>query len=65
MKGEDIMPQTKPWFLSKTIITSGVAFAIAVATAAGILDSETGAKIEGLLIPLILTFLRLGDQELV
>jgi hypothetical protein len=41
------MSQQKPWFLSKTIITSGVAFAVAVATAAGLLDAETGAKIEG------------------
>ncbi len=58
------MSDQKPWFVSKTIITSGVAFAVAIATAAGLLDAETGAKIQGLLIPLILTFLRLGDQEL-
>jgi hypothetical protein len=59
------MSDQKPWFISKTIITSGVAFALAIATASGLLDAETGAKIQGLLIPLILTFLRLGDQELV
>ncbi|MBM4327953.1 MAG: hypothetical protein AB1473_19075 [Thermodesulfobacteriota bacterium] len=54
----------KPWYLSRTIIVSGVAFAVALATAAGLIDVETGAKIEGLLVPLILTFLRLGDAEL-
>ncbi|MEW6110642.1 MAG: hypothetical protein AB1664_00805 [Thermodesulfobacteriota bacterium] len=55
----------KPWYLSRTIIVSGVAFAVALATAAGLIDVETGAKIEGLLVPLILTFLRLGDAELI
>ncbi len=59
------MSEQKPWFVSKTIITSGVAFVVAIVTAAGLIDAETGAKIEGLLIPLILTFMRLGDQELV
>jgi hypothetical protein len=54
----------KPWYLSRTIIVSGVAFAVALATAAGLIDVDTGAKIEGLLVPLILTFLRLGDAEL-
>ena len=54
----------KPWYLSRTIIVSGVAFAVALATAAGLIDVDTGAKIEGLLVPLILTFLGLGDAEL-
>lgn len=59
------MSMEKPWFLSKTIITSGVAFALAVAISAGLIDPEAGAKAQGLLIPLILTFLRLGKEELV
>ena len=59
------MQKEKPWFLSKTIITSGVAFAVAVATAAGFVDTETGIKIEALLVPLIFAFLRIGDKELV
>ncbi len=58
------MTGAKPWFLSKTIITSGVAFGVAVATSSGALDIETGAKIQGLLIPLVLTFLRVGNKEL-
>ncbi len=57
--------QTKPWFLSKTIITSGVAFAVATATAAGVLDAETGIKAEGLILPLVFAFLRLGAKEVV
>ncbi len=59
------MNGTKPWYLSKTIITSGVAFAVAIATSAGVIDLETGAKIQGLLIPLMLTFLRVSDKELI
>ncbi len=56
------MEKTKPWFLSKTVITSGGAFVVALATAAGFVDQETGLKIEALLVPLILTFLRLGND---
>ena len=59
------MSGKKPWFLSKTIITSGVAFGVALATSGGLLDTETGTKIEALLVPLILTFLRIGNKELV
>lgn len=55
------MNGTKPWYLSKTIITSGIAFIVAVVTAAGVIDVETGVKFEALLVPLIFTFLRLGD----
>lgn len=58
------MKTSKPWFLSKTVITSGAAFGVALATAAGLVDLETGAKLEGLLVPLILTFLRVGNTEL-
>jgi hypothetical protein len=58
------MTGAKPWFLSKTIITSGLAFGVAVATSSGVLDVETGTKIQGLLIPLVLTFLRVGNKEL-
>ncbi len=58
------MTKTKPWFLSKTIVTSGAAFGVAVAVAAGLFDVETGTKIEGLLVPLIFTFLRMGAKEL-
>lgn len=53
---------TKKWWESKTIWTSGIAFAVAIATTLGALDLETGAKIEGLLVPLIFAFLRLGDK---
>ncbi|MFH0821503.1 MAG: hypothetical protein V2B18_02040 [Pseudomonadota bacterium] len=53
---------TKPWYLSKTIITSGMAFFVAVLTCSGVLDAETGAKIEALMVPLLFTFLRMGDQ---
>jgi len=59
------MNEQKPWFLSKTVITSGVAFAVAVAATAGLIDEETGIKIQTLLIPLIFAFLRFGNQELV
>jgi len=52
---------TKPWYLSKTIITSAIAFSVALATALNILSIEDGMKVEALLVPLILTFLRLGD----
>lgn len=55
--------KTKPWFLSKTIITSGIAFGVALATGAGLLDVETGAKVEGLLVPLIFVFLRMGNGK--
>jgi hypothetical protein len=58
------MSRTKPWYLSRTVITSGVAFGVALASAAGLLDAEAATKIEALLIPLILTFLRLGDATL-
>ena len=58
------MENTKPWYLSKTIITSGVAFAVALITSSGVIDAETGTKIQGLLIPLMLTFLRVGNTEL-
>jgi len=53
---------SKPWFLSKTIIASGVAFAIAMLTGAGLIDTETGMKIESLILPLIFVFLRLGSD---
>lgn len=56
------MEKTKPWFLSKTVITSGAAFVVALVTAVGLVDQETGLKIESLLVPLILTFLRLGND---
>ncbi len=59
-----IMSDTKPWFLSKTIITSGVAFLVAIATSAGLVDLETGTKLESLLVPLLFIFLRMGDKEL-
>lgn len=55
---------TKEWWKSKTIWTSGVAFAVAIATTVGALDLETGAKVEGLLVPLIFACLRVGDKEL-
>lgn len=55
---------TKPWWTSKTLITSSAAFAVAVATTFGMIDLEAAAKIEALLVPLILAFLRLGDAEL-
>ncbi len=55
---------TKEWWKSKTLWTSAVAFAVAIATTAGALDLETGAKVEGLLLPLIFAFLRIGDTEL-
>ena len=54
----------KEWWRSKTIWTSGCAFAVAVATTLGFLDLETGAKIEGLLVPMIFAFLRIGDKQL-
>jgi hypothetical protein len=53
---------TKKWWESKTIWTSGVAFAVAIATTVGVLDVETGVKVEALLVPLIFAFLRLGDK---
>jgi hypothetical protein len=56
------MENTKPWYLSKTVITSGVAFAVALSAGLGIIDQETGLKVESLLIPLILTFLRIGND---
>jgi hypothetical protein len=56
------MEKAKPWYLSKTLITSGVAFLVALAATMGVLDQETGLKIESLLVPLILTFLRLGND---
>jgi hypothetical protein len=59
------MQNQKPWFFSKTVITSGAAFATALATASGLVDTDTGLKVEALLVPLILTFLRVGDKELV
>lgn len=55
----------KEWWKSKTIWTSGIAFAVAIATAVGVLDAETGTKIEGLMVPLIFAFLRIGDKQLV
>ncbi len=63
MNTESIV-RSKSWYLSKTLITSAVAFAVAVATAAGWLDSETGAKVEALIVPLLFVFLRIGDTEL-
>jgi hypothetical protein len=53
----------KPWYLSKTIITSGGAFAVAIGTGAGLIDADTGVKIQGILLPMIFTFLRIGDKE--
>jgi hypothetical protein len=58
------MMESKPWFLSKTIITSGIAFGVALLTGAGVIDMEMGTKIEMLLVPLILTFLRIGDTPI-
>lgn len=58
------MNEAKPWYLSKAIMTSGVAFAVALATASGVVDTETGAKVEGLLIPLVLAFMRAGNKEI-
>jgi hypothetical protein len=57
--------EQKAWWKSKTLITSGVAFGVAVATALGVLDNEAGMKIEALLVPLILAFLRIGKEEIV
>lgn len=54
----------KPWWSSKTLITSAVAFGVALAGTLGLVDLESAAKIEALLVPLILAFLRLGDAEL-
>jgi len=59
------MPDSKPWYLSKTIISSGAAFGVALATGVGLIDTETGMKVETLMIPMILTFLRLGNKELI
>jgi len=54
----------KPWWTSKTLLTSAVAFGVALATTFGVVDIEAAAKIEALLVPLILAFLRIGDTEL-
>jgi hypothetical protein len=54
----------KPWYFSKTLITSGIAFVVAVVTASGVLDVETGLKVEALLVPMILAFLRIGDTTI-
>lgn len=51
----------KDWWKSKTLIASAVAFAFALAHALGVMDQETLVKLEALMLPLILTFLRLGD----
>lgn len=55
---------TKPWYESKTIWTTGVAFGVALATTFGVIEVETGLKLESLLVPLIFAFLRIGDTEL-
>lgn len=47
----------------KTLITSGVAFVIAILTAIGAVDVETGLKVEALLVPLIFAFLRMGVED--
>jgi len=54
----------KTWYMSKTIITSVIAFLVAVLTGAGIFSVEDGTKIESLLIPLIFVFLRIGDKPI-
>jgi len=54
----------KPWWTSKTLITSAVAFGVAVASTFGVVDAEAAAKIEALLVPLIFAFLRIGDSTL-
>ncbi len=59
------MQNQKPWFLSRTVITSGAAFGVALATASGLVDTDTGLKVEALLAPLILAFLRVGHKELI
>jgi len=54
----------KEWWKSKTLWTSGFAFVAALATAAGLVSVETFSKVEGLLLPLIFVFLRIGDEPL-
>jgi hypothetical protein len=54
----------KNWWKSKTIWTSGAAFIVGIGTAAGFIDTEMGLKIEGCLVPLILTFLKMNNTEL-
>ena len=55
---------SKKWFESKTIVTSGIAAGVAAASLFGVVDAQSAMKIEGLLIPVITTFLRLGNKEL-
>ena len=61
---EAALDTTKPWYTSKALITSAVAFGVAVATAVGVLDSATGITVESCLVPLILAFIRVGDKTL-
>ena len=55
----------KKWFESKTVVTSGIAAGVAAASLLGVVDAQSAMKIEGLIIPLIATFLRLGNKELI
>ena len=64
-KGTGMAPNSKKWFESKTVVTSGIAVGVATATLLGAVDAQSAVKIEGLLIPLITAFLRLGNKELI
>ena len=55
--------QAKKWFESKTVVTSGVAVGVAAASLLGAVDAESAIKMEGLLIPVITAFLRLGNKQ--
>ena len=57
-------PNSKKWFESKTVVTSGIAAGVAAASLLGAVDTQSAMKIEGLLLPLITTFLRFGGKEL-
>jgi hypothetical protein len=53
--------QTKQWYQSKTIWASTVGLVVAVLVALGQIDSATGAKLGGILLPIICMFLRISD----
>jgi hypothetical protein len=55
---------TKNWWKSKTLWTSGIAFLVGLGTAAGVIDADTGLKIEACLAPMIFAFLRIGDKPI-
>lgn len=54
----------KDWYKSKTIWTSLVGLVVAMLVAFEVIDTATGAKLGGMILPLLFLFLRVSDTAI-